>query len=76
MKRWYELSGFLHGIPVSRYISSWYIAGGDDDFQKVMKWLKSLIINGEKLDDEEINELAQCIVNGMLELQESAKEFV
>lgn len=74
MSGFYEL--FVRGIPVTRYIASWYIAGGDDDIHKVRKWLKSLVINGSNLSDYEVEHLAECVVNGKLELEESAKKFV
>ena len=76
MTPWYAMSKDIRGIPVTRYVASWYIGGGKRSINQVRKWLATLIINGEHLSGEEIEELAQCIVNGKLELEVSAKRFL
>jgi len=76
MKPWYAMSESVRGIPMTRFVASWYIGGGYQNIHQVRKWLKSLIIDGEQLTDEEIEVIAQCIVNGKLELESSAKRFL
>ncbi len=76
MKPWYLLSETVAGIPVTRYVASWYLAGGRRDYVSVKKWLASLDINGHKLTDDEIKAIAECIDNGSFELQETAKNFI
>lgn len=75
MKAWYEMSESINGIPVTRYVASWYIAGGKQNIHKVREWLKSLVINDRHLTNEEVELIAMCTVTGKLELQESAKKF-
>ena len=76
MKPWYAMSESIRGIPVTRYVASWYIGGGIRSINSVRKWLKSLMIDGEHLTDEEVETIAQCTVNGKLELEVSAKRFL
>lgn len=75
MKAWYEMSESINGIPVTRYVASWYIAGGRPNIHAVRDWLRSLVINGRNLTDDEVELIAECTVNGKLELQELAKKF-
>lgn len=77
MKQWYEASDNIRGIPLTRYVASWYLAGcdGDGNYRRAVQWLRSLIINGASLNDDEIKIIAECIDNGKLELEESAKKF-
>lgn len=75
MKAWYEMSEQINEIPVTRYVASWYIAGGKQNIYAARKWLQSLVINDRHLTEDEVELIAQCIVTGKLELQESAKKF-
>ena len=76
MKPWYAMSEDIKGIPVSRWIASWYIGGGSQSKPMVKRWLKTIVVDGEPFTEEEINTLSECIVCGKLELQESVKKFI
>lgn len=76
MKPWYLASENIKNIPITRYIASWYIGGGKRSIHQIRKWLKTLIIDGEPLNDEEVELIAECAVNGKLELEESVKRFL
>lgn len=76
MAPWYLASDMIKGIPITRYIASWYIAGGTQSIHRVREWLKTLIIDGEHLSDDEIDLIAECTVTGKLELEGSAKRFL
>ncbi len=77
MKQWYESSDNIRGIPLTQYVASWYRAGCDgySNYRRAIQWLQSLNINGASLSDAEIKTIAECIDNGKLELEESAKNF-
>lgn len=75
-KFWFNASDDVRGIPLTRYVASWYAAGGRQDRHKVEAWLRSLVINGSHLTEEEIELVASATVNGKLELEELAKQFV
>lgn len=76
MKPWYAMSEDVNGIPITRYIASWYRAGGGKGVQSIRAWLSTLIINDRPLTDEEIETIAECAVTGKLELEASAKRFI
>lgn len=76
MKFWFNASDDVRGIPLTRYVASWYAAGGRQDRNKVEAWLRSLVINGSHLTEDEVVLVAEATVNGKFELQESAKRFV
>ncbi len=76
MNLWYMASDEVRGIPITRYVASWYIAGGKHSPVQVREWLKSLIINDEHLNEDEVALLFECILNGKLELEESVKRFI
>ena len=76
MKRWYNLSEEICGIPVTRYIASWYRMGGKPYRDEIEDWLESLEINGKKLTNDEIVMIAECATIGKLELETSAKNFI
>lgn len=73
---WYNASEWIKGIPVTRYISSYYIAGGKPYYNMVKMWLEQLVINDQVLSEEEVALLADCIVNGKMELEMNAKKFI
>lgn len=64
-----------HGIHYSRYIASWYNAGGKistaEEFDSFCKWLETLGLTKDEIDD--IGKMAIC---GKMELEHSAKEFI
>lgn len=67
----------IKGIHKSRYVASWVKAGenffrGGEMFKK---WLEQLVIDGEKLTEEEVKEIYKFATNGKLELQINAKSF-
>ena len=72
---WYEASVEVKGIPVTRYVASYYVGGGKQNYDMASKWLSTLTIDNQKLTEDEIRLVADCIVNGKFELQESIKEF-
>ena len=74
-KAWYEASEDINGIPLTRYIASWYIAGGKRNIHAIREWLRTLVINGRNLTDDEVQLIADCTVSGKLELEESVKNF-
>ena len=76
VKPWYLASDDIHGIPLSRYIASWYIGGGTQSYHKVQDWLRTLVINDERLTEAEVIMVTNAIINGKLELQESVKDFL
>ena len=76
VKPWYLASETVRGIPITRYIASWYRVDGKCYYEKMKRWLKSLNIDGKPLSDEEIKLIIDCAKNGKLELEETAKRFV
>lgn len=76
MKPWYLASENVRNIPITRYIASWYIGGGNRSIHQIREWLKTLIIDEEHLTDEEIELIAECAVNGKIELEVSVKRFL
>lgn len=78
-------NSLIRGIYISRYIASWLRAGVGIDFNSLrcinkhglfIAWLKSLTIDGDHLTDDEVWRIYHFAMNGKLELQESAKEFL
>lgn len=65
----------IQGIHISRYIMSWVRQGGElkkesiDDFHN---WLSSL----GTLTEEEISDIEFIALNGKLELELSAKQYI
>jgi hypothetical protein len=80
----------IKNIHISRYIASWYRSGGgriypayftrDPRYKSGAKtfagWLKTLVIDGEHLTDEEVQRICSFANNGKLELEDSAKEYL
>lgn len=63
-------------IYYSRFIASWYNAGGSNKRSDFVEWLKSLIINGKPIPKETIDEIASLFSNGKLELETRAELFI
>lgn len=65
----------IKGIYVSRYIASWL-------HEKVRmsiafkQWLRTLVIDGEHLTEDEVDYIYNFATNGKLELQENASFFI
>ena len=71
------------GIHYSRFIASWYNAGGGNinDWRNhgretFKNFLRTLTINGKPIPEEVIYEIAIFATNGKLELETSAKAFI
>lgn len=74
----------FEGIYYSRFIASWYIAGGHRirsyaDSEKTpnefVRWLKQLRINDKSMPDDVIRDILEMATNGKLELESDAKAF-
>ncbi len=69
------------GIHPTRFIMSWVREGGTlsrsgtgyDDF---MEWLKTLIIDGKPLSDDDVHHIVFLASNGKMELEGSAKAYL
>lgn len=69
------------GIHPTRFIMSWVREGGHlrrrgdgiDDFRD---WLKTLIIDGKPLSDNDIEHIMFLATNGKMELEHSARLFM
>ena len=79
----------IRGIFISQYIASWARKGGKfyerwyyDEKGKLTSthdfigYLKSLVIDGEHLTDDEIYKIYSFATNGKLELEELAKDYI
>lgn len=67
----------IEGIYISRFIASWQAAGNcRKDYGLFREWLKTLIINGRYLTDDEIHDILFIADNGKLELEMSARKFL
>lgn len=78
------LKAFRGVILMDRFPASWRNAGGRISGiprydGKYIDWLKTLVVNGEPLTEEEVDEIyryTQELNCGKLELEISAKEFL
>lgn len=79
----------IRNMFASQYVAAWFNAGGtnrshyDKDKPKGQRiktdfteWLRSLVIDGEHLTDEEIRFIDNFRGNGKLELEENARRFL
>ena len=72
----------VRGIHMSRYIASWMKSGGTftrnlwNGEVAFRAWLGTLIIDGDRLTEDEIREIRNYADNGKLELETSAKLFL
>lgn len=79
----------INDIHISRYLASWLNAGGvikekavlDTDVRvdrhpTFRKWLKSLVINGRHLTDDEVRHIVNFSTCGKLELEDHARNFM
>ena len=63
-------------IHYSRFIASWYIAGGSNNRGDFVEWLEWLRINEKPIPKETIDEIAFLFSNGKLELETRAELFI
>lgn len=69
----------IRNIHCSRYVASYVNAGGDMNrvgSWRFKRWLKSLVIDGEHLTDDEVRYIYNYGTNGKLELEENASRFL
>lgn len=69
----------IRNIHCSRYVASYVKAGGSLRSREAWRfkgWLKSLVIDDEKLSDDEVLYIYNYGTNGKLELEEHAKRFL
>ena len=66
----------IKGIHISRYVASW-TKFRDLHYSELFEaWLRTLIIDGEKLTEDEIRRIVYYADNGKLELQCSVERFL
>lgn len=67
-------------IHATRFIMSWVRMGGTlkygKDYQNFEDWLKTLIVDGKPLPDEDVDHIIALAKCGKLELEVSAKAFL
>lgn len=66
----------IRGIAITRFVVSWYAAGGINSRPMIEKWLKSITIDGKALTDAEVERIADMATTGKFELECSARKFV
>ena len=69
----------VKGIHKSRYIASWCNVGGSlkrGDAWRFQDWLRSLVIDGEHLTEDEVMSIYNYATNGKLELESNARLFI
>lgn len=69
----------INNIHKSRYIASWTKSGGTLDRKGrwlFKEWLRSLVINGRNLTEEEIRQIYNYADNGKMELETWAERFL
>ena len=77
-------NSIIKGIHVSRYIASWVKCGYPihwcsrprHEKDMFMAWLETLVINGERLTEEEIWTIHDFALEGKYELEVSATTFM
>ena len=74
MYSWDE-NPLINGIYASRYIASYMNEIGTIYPRPFRQWLKSLIVNGEPLSEEDIDFLVNRALDGKLELEEHVRRF-
>lgn len=69
-----------NGIHVTRFIMSWVRMGGKlrtgKDYDNFEAWLKTLIVDGKNLSDQDVNHILDLSKNGKMELEYLAKQFL
>jgi len=82
MENYFE--NVINGLEVSRIIGSWLRSGGTltgsyRKDKKFVDWVSHLNINGRIFTEEEVMEIYHCVqglVDGKLELEVSAEQFL
>ena len=65
----------FEGIYYSRFIASYMNVRGKIYRDEFRGWLKSLIINGEHMPDDVVDDIVELSVNGKLELEENCRLY-
>lgn len=65
----------IKGIHISRYLVSYISQTGIFAIWQFEDWLRTLVLNDEKLSEDEIREIIQFAAMGKLELETAAKSF-
>lgn len=73
----------IKNLYISQYVAAWVVSGGTIDGKDLkggkhefMKWLRTLVIDGCKLNEAEVRRIASFATNGKLELDFSAKQYL
>lgn len=65
----------IRGVYATRFIASWLREGGKlqngGDYNEFRRWLKSMDLNSE-----EVNDIAFLAMNGRLELETDARNYL
>ena len=69
------------GIHATRFIMSWVREGGTFSrrgigYDAFEEWLKTLIVDGKPLSDQDVNHILGLAKNGKMELEYSARTFI
>lgn len=69
------------GIHATRFIMSWVREGGTFTrvgigYEAFEDWLKTLIVDGKPLSDNDVNHILHLAKGGKMELECSAKNFI
>ena len=65
----------IKGVHISRYLASYISNTGMFRLYQFEEWLRTLVLNGERLTDEEIGEIKEFAALGKMEFEYAAKEF-
>lgn len=65
----------FEGIHYSRFVASWTNVNGKIYRDEFMDWLRTIEINGKKMPEDVISDIAEMGCCGKLELEIQAKQF-
>lgn len=79
MSEWQNMTE--SGLHPTRIIMSWVRVGGTfsrrgDGYDDFRDWLKTLIIDGKPLSENDVNHIIFLASNGKMELEYSAKTYL
>lgn len=66
----------FEGIYYTRFIASYVKVRGKIDPDEFRDWLKSLIINGKKLSEDQVWDIYNLATNGKMELETNLKYYL
>ena len=72
-------NNLIKNIHKSRYIASWCNIGGSLEGKwrwQFRDWLRSLVIDGEHLTEDEVMSIYYYATNGKMELESNARLFL